>query len=231
MTASTTVHRPEEVIAGLRAALLRAERNGPDAARLFAHEAEYLAAPDGISIVVPVHNGAAEMGPLLLSLRNQSLARNRFEVVFALNGCTDGSRAMVDDFAAISGVATVVLDDPVPSVARARNAALQRVRFRQTTFVDHDDHLSRDYLAECVVLGDCRSVVVANIVKLEGGNLVEDYAQTVVAHGFETSHVHGPHDIDLCYRTALLHKSERDSCCESSVVAGPHEQTDITYLQ
>ncbi|WP_089903431.1 hypothetical protein [Loktanella fryxellensis] len=30
---------------------------------------------------------------------------------------------------------------------------------------------------------------------------------------------------------ALLHKSERDSCCESSVVAGPHEQTDITYLQ
>jgi hypothetical protein len=29
----------------------------------------------------------------------------------------------------------------------------------------------------------------------------------------------------------VLHKSKRDSCCESSVVAGRHEQTDITYLQ
>jgi hypothetical protein len=31
-------------------------------------------------------------------------------------------------------------------------------------------------------------------------------------------------------RVAMLHKSSRDSCRESSVVAGPHEQTDITYL-
>lgn len=31
--------------------------------------------------------------------------------------------------------------------------------------------------------------------------------------------------------TAMLHKSSRDSCRESSVVTGPHEQTDITYLQ
>ena len=29
----------------------------------------------------------------------------------------------------------------------------------------------------------------------------------------------------------MLHKSSRDSCRESSVVTGPHEQTDITYLQ
>jgi len=29
----------------------------------------------------------------------------------------------------------------------------------------------------------------------------------------------------------MLHKSSGDSCRESSVVTGPHEQTDITYLQ
>ena len=29
----------------------------------------------------------------------------------------------------------------------------------------------------------------------------------------------------------MLHKSRMDSCRESSVVAGPQEQTDITYLQ
>jgi hypothetical protein len=29
----------------------------------------------------------------------------------------------------------------------------------------------------------------------------------------------------------MFHKSKRDSCSESSVVAGPHEQADITDLQ
>jgi hypothetical protein len=35
----------------------------------------------------------------------------------------------------------------------------------------------------------------------------------------------------LLINKAMLHKYRRDSCRESSVVAGPHEQTDITYLQ
>ncbi len=36
--------------------------------------------------------------------------------------------------------------------------------------------------------------------------------------------------LDFGLLRAMLHKSRRDSCRESSVVAVPHEQTDITYL-
>lgn len=191
-------------IAGLRSLILRTERNGPDAARLFAHEDEYLAAPEGISVIVPIHNGATEMAELLLSLRNQSLDREKYEVIFALNGCSDDSRMLVDDFAANSRINTVVIESPVANVARARNEALQHVRFRQTTFVDHDDHLSRNYLEECVALGDYRSVVISNIIKIEDGALGEDYAQMVVTKGFEISHVHAPEDIAMCYRAYTL---------------------------
>lgn len=193
-----------EEIAGLRSLILRVERNGQDAARLFAHEAEYLEAPVGISVIVPIHNGAAEMNDLLLSFRNQSLENEKFEVIFALNGCSDDSRALVDRFSATSGIRTVVIESPVANVARARNEALQHARFRQTTFVDHDDHLSRSYLEECVALGDYRSVVVSNIIKIEDGALVEDYAQMVVTKGFDISHVHAPDDIAICYRAYTL---------------------------
>ena len=86
----------------------------------------------------------------------------------------------------------------------SRNAALQRARFRHATFVDHDDHLSRAYLSECLALADYRSVVVSNIMKIEDGILIEDYAQGVIAAGFTLSHVHPPEDIALCYRAYTL---------------------------
>ncbi|MEX1663822.1 hypothetical protein AB4874_19900, partial [Thioclava sp. 15-R06ZXC-3] len=52
-----------------------------------------------------------------------------------------------------------------------------------------------------------------------------------------TSFSRAPHSIDRAVRVsedicaALLHKSGRDSCRESSVVADGHEQTDSTDLQ
>lgn len=191
-------------IAALRSLIVAVERHGPEAERLFAYEAEYNAAPQGISVIIPVHNGADEMAELIMSLANQSLSRSQFEVIFALNGCSDASRQMVDHFAKTSGVDTVVIESDTASVALARNEALQIARFRHATFVDHDDHLSRAYLDECVALSDYRSVVVSNIIKVENGAITEDYAQKVVGKGFETSHVHSPDDITLCYRAYTL---------------------------
>ena len=193
----------DEII-NLRAAIQLVERNGPNAKSLYAYEEEYLAAPDGISVIVPVYNGATEMTDLLLSLRHQTLARDKFEVIFSLNGCSDASRALVDAFAESSGVGVRVLESAFANVARARNEALERARFKLTTFVDHDDHLSRNYLEECVALGDYRSVVVSNILKVVDGMPAEDYAQTVIAKGFESSSVHAPSDIALCYRGYTL---------------------------
>ena len=193
-----------EEIAAVRSLIEEVERHGTKAARLFAYEAEYDAAPQGISVITPVHNGADEMAELMISLANQTLSRSQFEVIFALNGCTDASRQVVDRFAATSGVNTVVIESETASVAQARNEALQLARFQHATFVDHDDYLSRAYLDECVTLSDYRSVVVSNIIKVENGIITEDYAQNVVAEGFESSHVHGPDDISLCYRAYTL---------------------------
>ncbi len=193
----------DEIIA-LRELISNVERARADTNALFDFEDEYLSAPEGISVIVPVCNGAAEMDELLISLLNQSLDRKKFEVIFALNGCQDDSRALVHHFAEVSGVDTRILESDIANVAVARNKALRHARFQLTTFIDHDDHISRGYLQECVKLGDYRSVVISNIIKVEGGKLVEDYAQKVVSQGFETSCVHSPDDIWLCYRTYTL---------------------------
>ncbi|SFN16534.1 Glycosyltransferase involved in cell wall bisynthesis [Thioclava dalianensis] len=171
---------------------------------LFSYEAEFSSSPEGVTVIVPVHNGGDEMSDLFLSLRNQSLDLSAFEVIFSLNGCSDNSLSLVERFADDSGVQTLILNDSVGCVARARNRALQHARFRYTTFVDHDDYLSREYLEECLRLGSYRSVVVSNILKVEDDHPIEDYAQTVVSKGFETSNVHGPEDIGLCYRAYTL---------------------------
>lgn len=193
-----------EDIHALRAAIVATERSSAEHASLFRYEEEYLSAPDGISVIVPVHNGVDEMDELFLSLRNQSLDPSKFEVIFCLNGCTDDSRARVDTFVAQTTIDAIVLESPIANVAHARNDGLQQARFRHATFVDHDDHISRGFLTECVALADYRSVVVSNIIKFENGELVSDYAQGVVLAGFNTSHIHAPQDIALCYRAYTL---------------------------
>lgn len=164
----------------------------------------FLGGGDGISVIVPIHNGAGELQDLLMSLKNQSMDYSKFEIIFSLNGCTDRTFDVIDEFVKRSGVQSSVIESGFANVARARNKALQRARFRFATFVDHDDYISRGYLEECVLLGDYRSVVVSNIMKIEKGIPVEDYAQHVISAGFHTSSIHGPEDIALCYRAYTL---------------------------
>ena len=195
---------PYENITATRSMLLALERSGPDAGYLYAQEQEFNEMPEGISVIVPVHNGADEIADLFNALHSQSLDRSQFEVIFSLNGCTDASAELVRNFRKTSDIQTVILNGRVANVARARNRALSRARFRYTTFVDHDDFLSHHYLEECLALADYRTVVVSNIVRVVDGNLESDYAQTVVSDGFRVANVFGPDDISICYRAYTL---------------------------
>lgn len=191
-------------IAAKRALLLRQERRSSSAATLYAHEAEFERQPHGISVLVAVRDGAAELPALLVSLLSQSLARRQFEVLFALNGCQDDSAAVIQAALGGSDLNFRLFEETTPGISRARNRLLPEARFRYSTFVDHDDFLSRAYLEEVLSLGDCRSVVVSNIQRVEQGRLGPEYAQRVISDGFRFSAVHGAADIDLCYRAYSL---------------------------
>lgn len=191
-------------INAMRSLIEAAERRSTAMANLYRYEEEFIQCPWGISVIVPIHNGASELGGLLHSLMTQTMSRHQFEVVFSLNGCTDNSIDIIRAFIAASNLSCIVIESDQPNISKARNMALESVTFRFATFVDHDDTLSRAYLQELVSLSDYRSIVVSNIMRVEHGELGPDYAQEVISVGFETSKVHCPMDIDFCFRAYTL---------------------------
>jgi glycosyltransferase involved in cell wall biosynthesis len=194
----------EATIRALRELVEQEERRAAASAGLYAHEEEFHRSPKGISVLVAVHNGAAEMRPLLQSLCSQSLDRDKFEVIFSLNGCEDNSAVLINATLGGRGVAYTVIESEKAGISRARNRALLHARFRYTTFVDHDDFLSHGYLQTLLHLGDYRSVVVSNILRVNNGRLESDYAQQVIGAGFIASHLHAAEEVDLCYRAYTL---------------------------
>jgi len=191
-------------INALRAVITAVERTSAEWKHLYRFEEEFSSQRHGISIIVPVHNGAQELEDLFISLRNQSIDKSLYEAIFSLNGCTDESLNLIEEFSAKSGVNTKIINSTFANVAKARNSAIQLASFRYCTFIDHDDFISRNYLEEFLVLGDYRSVVVSNIVKVIDDQLQEDYAQRVVQAGFEDALVHSADDISICYRAYTL---------------------------
>ncbi len=193
----------KEIIA-LQAVIVAVERASTEYKHLYRFEKEFSSQPHGISVIVPVHNGAQELEDLLISLRNQSIDKSLYEAIFALNGCNDESLNLIEEFSAKSGVSTKIINSTFANVAKARNSAIQLASFRFCTFIDHDDFISRNYLEEFLVLGDYRSVVVSNIVKMIDHLPHEDYAQRVIQAGFKDSLVHSADDISICYRAYTL---------------------------
>lgn len=193
-----------DTLDALRNLLKRQERQSDQAAGLYAYEQEFNQQAAGISVVVPVRNGATELRGLLHSLINQSLSRQKFEVIFSLNDCQDDSAAAIKAALAATDLQFVLFESETPGISRARNQALKRARYRYTTFADHDDMLSGAYLEELLRLSDDRSIVVSNIQQVNNGKVEPDYAQQLMRDCFAVSHVHSPQEIDLCFRAYTL---------------------------
>lgn len=173
-------------------------------AHLYKYEGEFLQHCPGVSVIVPVRNGASEMEALLHSLMSQTINRLEFEVIFSLNGCTDDSGDIIREFSSKSNVPCILIENDKANISQARNLAIKLARFRFATFVDHDDCLSYAYLEELTRLGNYRSIVVSNIMSIENGRLKADYAQEVIKHGFEISNIYRADEIDLCFRAYTL---------------------------
>ena len=105
----------------------------------------------GLSVVVPVHREEERIGRLLRSLGEQTLGREHFEVIFVINGPSDGSATIIDAWAQGHPdlrVQQCAID--VPSAGHARNAGIARARYSHVTFVDADESLPSDHLAGMV---------------------------------------------------------------------------------
>lgn len=93
-----------------------------------------------LTYIVPVYNTAPYLDKCLKSLVNQGLASDEYEIIAVDDGSTDGSREVVESFAADHHQVRL-FSQINAGVSAARNLALDHARGRYVQFVDSDDYL------------------------------------------------------------------------------------------
>ena len=175
-----------------------------------------------VSVVIPVRDGEDSLPPLLDSLERQTHPRDRFEVIVVDNA----SRDRTADVARARGA--LVVSDPVPSRAGARNSGAAAASSDLIAFVDADCVAAPSWLASLVGCRE-RGALVAGHVETTTRpepNSVERFerlwrfgqeqwvaqgwaatANLLVRRdvfeelgGFDTSFKIAGEDVDLCFR-------------------------------
>ncbi len=102
-----------------------------------------------LSVVIPVYNVASYLRECLDSVRAQTFTD--WEAICVDDGSTDGSAAILEDYAAQDARFRIV-HQPNAGVSVARNVALGLARGEWVTFVDSDDTVHPDWFRHAVAL-------------------------------------------------------------------------------
>ena len=104
-------------------------------------------ATPAISIVMCTRNRAARLGSTLRSYERLDFD-GPWELVVVMNGTTDATPQVVEEFRARTTLPMVVLDQPKPGLCAARNVGWRRSRGAVVAFVDDDCYPAADFLTE-----------------------------------------------------------------------------------
>ena len=113
----------------------------------------------GVSVVVPVRNGAATVAEALRSIAAQNDGSRPFEIIVVEDGSDDGSRGVVERAAIDLPVS--ILQGPRRGAAAAVNAGLRAAAHPIVAQVDQDVVLEPDWLARLLPHFDDPSVGAA----------------------------------------------------------------------
>jgi hypothetical protein len=105
-----------------------------------------LTAATGVSVVVPVRNGAATIADTLRSIAAQNDGRRPFEIIVVEDGSDDGSRGVVER--AAMGLPITILQGPRRGAAAAVNAGIRAASHPLVAQVDQDVVLEREWLTQ-----------------------------------------------------------------------------------
>lgn len=119
-----------------------------------------------VSVIVPVFNGGADLGPLVNSLREQSMPADEFEAIFVDDGSTDGTGLLLDGIAAEESNVQVIHIPNSGWPGRPRNVGMDAARGEFFQFVDSDDHLGPEALERLYAMATANDsdVVVGKVV-------------------------------------------------------------------
>lgn len=102
-----------------------------------------------ISIIVPTYKPDYYIWECLESLKNQSLDREKYEVLIILNGEKESYYSNIKNWIEKNKVENFeILYTKISGVSNARNIGLDNSRGEYIVFIDDDDYVDRNYLEE-----------------------------------------------------------------------------------
>lgn len=137
----------------------------------------------GKIVIIPSYKPGEYVWECLESLNRQTLAKDRFEVIFVLNGCNEPWKSDLQKwFDAHPELNVNFIQTDTPGVSNARNIALSQIKGEYVTFIDDDDYISDSFLEEMMRVADPKTVVLTDSQAfIEGENgYINNYAQHLV---------------------------------------------------
>jgi CDP-glycerol glycerophosphotransferase len=125
-----------------------------------------------VSVIVPVFDVEPYLRECLESVMAQTLGFDRIEVIAVDDGSTDGSGAILDEYATTARV-TVVHESRSGGAGRPRNVGLDMATGRYVFFLDADDYLGTEALERLVDTAERNGsdIVIGKMVQVGGRRL------------------------------------------------------------
>jgi len=158
------------------------------------------------SVVIPVRNGSATIGPCIESLLRLTYPRGRFEILVVDNGSTDTTSEILQRYP----VSMHLEPRPGSYVARNRGAALARGEI--LAFIDADCFAEPDWLSELVAAFDHSDVGCAagRILSAPARTAVQRYAarRQLMSQEQTLRHLHRPYALagNCAYRREVFQR-------------------------
>ena len=102
-----------------------------------------------LSIIVPLYNSEKYLPKCLISLENQDIPKEDYEIILVNDGSPDGSKALAEEYAT-QYPNIVVLSQLNKGTSGARNTGLRNATGKYTYFVDPDDYILENSL-KCII--------------------------------------------------------------------------------
>lgn len=116
-----------------------------------------------ISVIIPTYRPGNYLWQCLNSILTQSFNHSEYEVIIVLNGCDEPWRTQIrDHIKGNGGGSTRLLQTNIGGVSNARNLGLECAMGEYITFLDDDDFVTPDYLAELYSCAGKQTVAISN---------------------------------------------------------------------
>ena len=123
-----------------------------------------------VSIIIPTYKPGDYIWQCLDSLKDQTLAHERYELIIIVNGCNEPyhSRIVTHLSTWPKALKTTIIQTDQGGVSNARNLGIDKACGRYVCFIDDDDWVSPSYLEGLlsVVHGD-EAMAIANVKNLD----------------------------------------------------------------